>query len=309
MEHNHRYHSQNEIWNTSDEIWNTSKDAVTVLRENSQPAALFWELISRAEGTQREQLKEWTAAWGHTEESRPLAARVTTIMESRFSEPGLAKQAEKELFDILLHDLSIEESQLVLKKEGGREKGREETRSEYEKMRLFLSSRENVELMRRRIEGVSVPRLARLREWVNRYQNVISEQKEKTRLEETRKLIAESRTETVLRLLQSENRLEREKKELVTQVKRTLGEDAAHQLEHYFNRKNQVTGQELTGQTEKRTEETVKNIINAYVGITRKEDTLTRLNPGSYVHLENRMRADVHEPVFHCFDGTDRGDG
>lgn len=297
MEHNHRYHSQNEIWNTSDEIWNTSKDAVTVLRENSQPAALFWELISRAEGTQREQLKEWTAAWGHTEESRPLASRVTTIMESRFSEPGLAKQAEKELFDILLHDLSIEESQLVLKKEGGKEKGREETRSEYEKMRLFLSSRENVELMRRRIEGVSVPRLARLREWVNRYQNVISEQKEKTRLEETRKLIAESRTETVLRLLQSENRLEREKKELVTQVKRTLGEDAAHQLEHYFNRKNQVTGQELTGQTEKRTEETVKNIINAYVGITRKEDTLTRLNPGSYVHLENRMRADVHEPV------------
>lgn len=297
MEHNHRYHSQNEIWNTSDEIWNTSKDAVTVLRENSQPAALFWELISRAEGTQREQLKEWTAAWGHTEESRPLAARVTTIMESRFSEPGLAKQAEKELFDILLHDLSIEESQLVLKKEGGKEKGREETRSEYEKMRLFLSSRENVELMRRRIEGVSAPRLARLREWVNRYQNVISEQKEKTRLEETRKLISESRTETVLRLLQSENRLEREKKELVTQVKRTLGEDAAHQLEHYFNRKNQVTGQELTGQTEKRTEETVKNIINAYVGITRKEDTLTRLNPGSYVHLENRMRADVHEPV------------
>lgn len=297
MEHNHRYHSQNEIWNTSDEIWNTSKDAVTVLRENSQPAALFWELISRAEGTQREQLKEWTAAWGHTEESRPLASRVTTIMESRFSEPGLAKQAEKELFDILLHDLSIEESQLVLKKEGGKEKGREETRSEYEKMRLFLSSRENVELMRRRIEGVSAPRLARLREWVNRYQNVISEQKEKTRLEETRKLISESRTETVLRLLQSENRLEREKKELVTQVKRTLGEDAAHQLEHYFNRKNQVTGQELTGQTEKRTEETVKNIINAYVGITRKEDTLTRLNPGSYVHLENRMRADVHEPV------------
>lgn len=297
MEHNHRYHSQNEIWNTSDEIWNTSKDAVTVLRENSQPAALFWELISRAEGTQREQLKEWTAAWGHTEESRPLASRVTTIMESRFSEPGLAKQAEKELFDILLHDLSIEESQLVLKKEGGKEKGREETRSEYEKMRLFLSSRENVELMRRRIEGVSAPRLVRLREWVNRYQNVISEQKEKTRLEETRKLISESRTETVLRLLQSENRLEREKKELVTQVKRTLGEDAAHQLEHYFNRKNQVTGQELTGQTEKRTEETVKNIINAYVGITRKEDTLTRLNPGSYVHLENRMRADVHEPV------------
>lgn len=226
-----------------------------------------------------------------------MASRVTTIMESRFSEPGLAKQAEKELFDILLHDLSIEESQLVLKKEGGKEKGREETRSEYEKMRLFLSSRENVELMRRRIEGVSAPRLARLREWVNRYQNVISEQKEKTRLEETRKLISESRTETVLRLLQSENRLEREKKELVTQVKRTLGEDAAHQLEHYFNRKNQVTGQELTGQTEKRTEETVKNIINAYVGITRKEDTLTRLNPGSYVHLENRMRADVHEPV------------
>ena len=102
-------------------------------------------------------------------------------------------------------------------------------------MRLFLSSRENVEPMRRRIEGVSAW-LAAPQEWVNRYQNVISEQKEKTRLEETRKLISESRTGDGFEALQSENR-EREKKELVTQVKRTLGEDAAHQLEHYFNRK------------------------------------------------------------------------
>ena len=132
---------------------------------------------------------------------------------------------------------------------------------------------------------------------MNRYQNVLSGPKEKSRLEETKKLISENRAEAVVRLLQSENRLEREKQELVAQVRRTLGETSAQQLEQYFNRKNRVSGQELKGQVELRTDKTVRNIIDAYIGIKSKEDTLNRLNPGGYVHLENRLREEVHEPV------------
>lgn len=290
IESSRQYYSQNKIWDTS-------KDAITVLKENPQSTVLFWELIGRADVTQKEKLREWAVTWGHPAKQRPLAERVMTIMESRFSEPGLAKQAEKELFDILIHDFSMEENRLIWKKEGRQEPNQGKKQREQEKIKLFLSSRENVEYLQKRIESTSEVRRERLKEWVNRYQNVLSGPKEKSRLEETKKLISENRAEAVVRLLQSENRLEREKQELVAQVRRTLGETSAQQLEQYFNRKNRVSGQELKGQVELRTDKTVRNIIDAYIGIKSKEDTLNRLNPGGYVHLENRLREEVHEPV------------
>lgn len=324
----HNYRPEGNAFPISGEdrkILELSENAIRVFRENPQALGRLRGLIDRVDKIHRERLRVWgesrfdsvrsesrfSNVWGESRsgilnmafreitgpaaEQRPLSTRVATIIESRFSEPGLAKQAEKELFDILIHDLSMEEYQLIWKKEEQQEFKQGEALREQKEIRRFFSSRENVELLRKKIESTSEVHLERLKDWVNRYQNILSEQKERSRLKETKKLISESQTELALRLLQSEKRLERERQELVIQVGRTLGEDAARQLEQYFNRKNRVAGKELQGQAEMRTDETVKNIINAYIGVTSKEDAITRLNPGGYIHLENRMREEVHD--------------
>ena len=285
-------------------ILELSENAVRIFRENPQALGSIRALINHVDESHREELRIWSEnqlkniAAIHREQ--PLSNRVMTIMENRFTEPGLARQAEKELFDILRQDLFIQEQELVWKKDTRREEGPlgiQEMQQIQERMKLFLSNRENVELLRKRIDSSSEKGLEHLRTWVNKYQSVISEQKEKNQLKETSQLISENRTETVLKLLQSEKRLELEKQELVKQIRSTLGENPAKQLEHYFARKNQVTGQELTDQTSLHVDETVKNIINSYMEITKKEDTLSRLNPGSYVHLANRLRENIHEPA------------
>ena len=206
----------------------------------------------------------------HTEirriENMALFSDMVTILENRFTEPGRAKEAEKELRDILIHDLSEEETHLVWKTETERQSVQEKE----ERLRTFVNLLETPKVMAtvyRRIEETDEKGKERLKEWVRKYQSS-----------------------------NSEKEFEKEKRELLVQVRETLGLDAARTLEHYFTARDRNADHGTRYETLRQIDESVKHIINSYVDVTGKENIADTLGGGESLYLNNRMREKVHEP-------------
>ena len=201
------------------------------------------------------------------ENEASLASRVFTIMESRFTEPGKAREAEKELIDILVHDLHVEKTDLIFKEE----RTERSVQEQEERIQTFLTLLETPKAMaavRRRIEEADEKSREHLKSWVQKYQM------------------------SVILTLQ-----DRQKNELITQVRQTLGSDAAEKLERYFEVRGHAADHAAGHEAVSRMDETVRSIMTSYLNVTRTEDLANVLGGGDSVYLRNRVRETVHEPV------------
>ena len=307
------------FWKQPEAITAFSETLVMTYRENPGELTKLLELVHQADGAQREQIRHWVMEYGKQEELRPLSAperqqrmltsqktayplfhQLTSILEGRFTEPGAAKQAEKELFQILSEDFTLEERELILRTEEHHQTEETEDsgsrRTGQGQLRTLLQQKDTVKLLQEKVLHSEGTQLEKLRDWVRRYQLVLSKETERTQLETVRKQTAKSSTELFLRFLRSDRRLEQEKRELVTEVRRQFGAEEASQLEHFLGEQNQVTGQVLESRMEFRADETVRRLLRSYQVVEQKRDVLHRVDGESEQPLENRLRESVHEP-------------
>ena len=222
------------------------------------------EEISQSEQLQRLQEELLRTAGDETGETT-LFGRIITILGSRFTEPGKAKEAEQELFHILRQDFPMEERDFVWR----RRENLPDIQWQIQMLQELLQHQEVVTMIRNQVQKSEQENQERLKIWINKYRQTMIE-------EVTAK----------------------QQRELVLLVRKNMGNEAADKLEAYFSGRERITSKVLEERLMHNTDETIQRIMNSYLSIMRKEDAIAGLEPVGYTHLHlmNRLRESVHEP-------------
>ena len=222
------------------------------------------EEISQSEQLQRLQEELLRTAGDETGETT-LFGRIITILGSRFTEPGKAKEAEQELFHILRQDFPMEERDFVWR----RRENLPDIQWQIQMLQELLQHQEVVTMIRNQVQKSEQENQERLKIWINKYRQTMIE-------EVTAK----------------------QRRELVLLVRKNMGNEAADKLEAYFSGRERITSKVLEERLMHNTDETIQRIMNSYLSIMRKEDAIAGLEPVGYTHLHlmNRLRESVHEP-------------
>ncbi len=274
------------------------ENLLMILKENPREMRMLRESVNRGNPVFREQMKIWMkkqmAVLTKAETERPLFSRVESIISSRFTEPAKAKRAEKELFEILFHDLRFEERERIFLETQSREsEGHVQETETQQRQELFLLAEEVRKIQQEELKGNTPD----IREFIMRlFTHEYAKRMLQERLERNEK-------ERVLRLeswvnqYESENeQLDQVRRSLVYEVRSRLGNEAADRLEQYFSSRKQVTSQVLESQSAAHVEEQVRHMMDSYLSVIRGEDILTHLNPEGEVLLENQVREKVRMP-------------
>jgi|GEM_PF-3495418 len=222
------------------------------------------EEISQSEQLQRLQEELLRTAGDETGETT-LFGRIITILGSRFTEPGKAKEAEQELFHILRQDFHMEERDFVWR----RRENLPDIQWQIQMLQELLQHQEVVTMIRNQVQKSEQENQERLKIWIHKYRQTMIE-------EVTAK----------------------QRRELVLLVRKNMGNEAADKLEAYFSGRERITSKVLEERLMHNTDETIQRIMNSYLSIMRKEDAIAGLEPVGYTHLHlmNRLRESVHEP-------------
>ena len=222
------------------------------------------EEISQSEQLQRLQEELLRTAGDETGETT-LFGRIITILGSRFTEPGKAKEAEQELFHILRQDFPMEERDFVWR----RRENLPDIQWQIQMLQELLHHQEVVTMIRNQVQKSEQENQERLKIWIHKYRQTMIE-------EVTAK----------------------QRRELVLLVRKNMGNEAADKLEAYFSGRERITSKVLEERLMHNTDETIQRIMNSYLSIMRKEDAIAGLEPVGYTHLHlmNRLRESVHEP-------------
>ena len=222
------------------------------------------EEISQSEQLQRLQEELLRTAGDETGETT-LFGRIITILGSRFTEPGKAKEAEQELFHILRQDFPMEERDFVWR----RRENLPDIQWQIQMLQELLQHQEVVTMIRNQVQKSEQENQERLKIWIHKYRQTMIE-------EVTAK----------------------QRRELVLLVRKNMGNEAADKLEAYFSGRERITSKVLEERLMHNTDETIQRIMNSYLSIMRKEDAIAGLEPVGYTHLHlmNRLRESVHEP-------------
>ena len=222
------------------------------------------EEISQSEQLRRLQEELLRTAGDETGETT-LFGRIITILGSRFTEPGKAKEAEQELFHILRQDFPMEERDFVWR----RRENLPDIQWQIQMLQELLHHQEVVTMIRNQVQKSEQENQERLKIWINKYRQTMIE-------EVTAK----------------------QRRELVLLVRKNMGNEAADTLAAYFSGRERITSKVLEERLMHNTDETIQRIMNSYLSIMRKEDAIAGLEPVGYTHLHlmNRLRESVHEP-------------
>lgn len=213
-------------------------------------------------------------------EGTRLASRIFTIMESRFTEPALAKEAESEFLDILVRDFYIKEQELIWREEKG-EQSVQERENELQAFIRLIEAPKVMAVIRQRIMEADEKRRDKLLQWIRKF---------------------EAYTVPNLKRGQERNsQVTQEERHLITQVGMTLGKEDAERLEHYFLVRNQVTDRAAEHEIVKFVNRSLESIANSYLDITKNNDLVNVLGGESPLYLQNLVRERVHEPSTRCF--------
>lgn len=218
-------------------------------------------------------------------EREGLAFRIFTMMEKRFTEPGRAREAEKELVDILTRDFYIEEHELIR-----REEKREQSIQEKEnRLQAFIRLMEEPKIMaviRRRIIEADEERREHLEQWIRKFESF-----------------------TVMNHWerQSENsRMTHEERQFVAQVKETFGREDAERLESYFTTRREVTDSATEHEIVRLMNRAAESVTNTYLSITRNENFVNAMGRERMLYMQNLVRERVHEPSSRNFSTSKR---
>ncbi len=215
-------------------------------------------------------------------ETMSLTARMLAILESRFRDPSQARQAERELAEILVRDFHVEERQLIFRE---LEEGisQQEKQRQAETFLQFLKAPMAARELERRIEASQVRSRRRLEAWVRTYQHLVVTE----RIRETERTRSQQQT-------------------LVLQVRSRLGEGAARQLEAYFEARRQTAVSAADTRSLAQMEQAARLVMRSYLAAAQNETAVSAMGDGSELYLHNQVRARVHQPLSREFPAVRR---
>ena len=215
-------------------------------------------------------------------ETMSLTARMLAILESRFRDPSQARQAERELAEILVRDFHVEERQLIFRE---LEEGisQQEKQRQAETFLQFLKAPMAARELERRIEASQVRSRRRLEAWVRTYQHLV-----------------------VTERIREMERTRSQQQTLVLQVRSRLGEGAARQLEAYFEARRQTAVSAADTRSLAQMEQAARLVMRSYLAAAQNETAVSAMGDGSELYLHNQVRARVHQPLSREFPAVRR---